>query len=161
MQVITFDGGTLGKRWTVQVIAGTAVQVITFDVGTLPDNATAAQVDAAAAFRDTYLHLTSLLHAIALQTLCQDCDVRNLVLHDSLETEPQLDARRAQLQRAATKRRTAAAAERPRSRSVERELFAETHVGMASWRDMFMLRGRAARGAPLHLLCMVLKLGRN
>lgn len=98
------------------------LQVITFDTGALPDDASAEQLRDCAIFRDTYLHITSLLHAIAIQTLCNDAPGADLVMHDSLAHTPAADARQERLD----------------------TIFGRTHMGMSSWQDVFMLRGRAS-----------------
>lgn len=49
--------------------------------------------------------------------------MRNMVPHDSLGSAPKADAREAEREHAA--------------------LHSRTHMGMASWKDVFMLRGRA------------------
>lgn len=97
------------------------LQVITFDTGVLPNDATAEQLQDTAIFRDTYLHITSLLHAIAIQTLCSEGPGVDIVMHDSVAQTPAADARREHLG----------------------DIFGRTHMGMASWQDIFMLRGRA------------------
>lgn len=94
--------------------------MITFDTGALPDNATAEQLRDAAIFRDTYLHITSLLHAIAIQSLCSEGHGADLVMHNSLAQSPTADARQQHVD----------------------AIFGRTHMGMASWHDVFMLRGR-------------------
>jgi hypothetical protein len=104
----------------VNLIAHVFAQVITFDIGALPEDATEEQLQEAAVFRDTYLHLSSLLHATALQALCKEDDGRNLVIHNSLHQTPKEDARQEELE------------------SVQAQ-----HMGMASWQDLFVLRGRA------------------
>lgn len=109
-------------------------QVVTFDVGTLPNDATAEQLEQAAIFRDTYLHLTSLLSAMAIQALIGDADPQNLIMHNSLSQEPQMDAREARLQATASSAVSAG------------------HMGMASWHNIFDLRGRAC--SPLRSRCL-------
>jgi hypothetical protein len=69
-------------------------------------------------FRDTYLHLTSLLHAIALQSLCKEDNSRNFSMHNSLHQTPKEDAREEEV------------AGNGQQRS------------MAPWHDIFMSRGR-------------------
>lgn len=64
------------------------VQVLTFDQGTLPDAPTPDQAEAASRFRDNIVHLVSLLHAVALQTLREDYDMENLTVHDSMQAAP-------------------------------------------------------------------------
>lgn len=109
------------------------VQVVTFDVGALPEDASEETLTEAAVFRDTYLHLTSLLHATAFQSLCKDDDSRNFIMHNSLHQTPKEDAR-------------------------EEELCGTVHaqhMGMASWQDLFILRGRTTRLNPPLFLCSV------
>lgn len=100
--------------------------MITFDTGALPDNASAEELRDAAIFRDTYLHITSLLHAIAIQTLCSEGPRADLVMHDSLAQSPAADARLQNLD----------------------AIFGRTHMGMSSWHDVFMLRGRVLPPPP-------------
>lgn len=109
------------------------VQVITFDTGALPDDASAEQLHDTAIFRDTYLHITSLLHAVAIQTLCSEGPGVDIVMHDSLAHSPAADARQ----------------EHPG------DIFGRTHMGMASWQDIFMLRGRAPLPCPASAACPV------
>eukprot|EP00892_Ulva_mutabilis_P012037 jgi/Ulvmu1/9205/UM005_0305.1 len=116
--------GCTNMRLMSQRFADAVVQVITFDTGALPDNATQEELRDAAIFRDTYLHISSLLHAIAIQTLCSEGPRADLVMHDSLAQSPAADARREHLG----------------------AIFGRTHMGMASWHDVFMLRGRAPQG---------------
>ena len=95
---------------------------MTFDVGALPEDAPEETLTDAAVFRDTYLHLTSLLHATALQSLCKEENTRNFIMHNSLHHTPKEDAR---------------------EEEVAAAIHAQ-HMGMASWQDLFILRGRAS-----------------
>jgi hypothetical protein len=54
------------------------VQCVTFDRTCLPVGATDKQVESHERFRDTLVHLISLLHAVGLETLREDYDFDNL-----------------------------------------------------------------------------------
>lgn len=113
-----------GDKHAVQLVyrrceGNVCMQVVTFDVGALPEDASEETLTEAAVFRDTYLHITSLLHATALQSLCKNEDTRNFIMHNSLHQTPKEDAREQELH----------------------DVHAQ-HMGMASWQDLFVLRGR-------------------
>lgn len=74
--------GCTNLQMMSQRFCDSVVQVLTFDAGTLLENASEGELLEAATFRDAYAHLTSLLHAVALQTLRQDYNLHNLCEHN-------------------------------------------------------------------------------
>lgn len=70
-----------------------ATQAIYFDRGTVPSDATDEQIEACRDFCETFSHLMSLLHALALQNLRRDWDLDNLIHHHEYESKPDMNIR--------------------------------------------------------------------
>lgn len=61
------------------------VQCSTFDQASLPVAATQEEIEGHVRFRDTLVHLVSLMHAVGLATLREDYDLDNLCVSPSLD----------------------------------------------------------------------------
>lgn len=59
-----------------------------FERDTLKQNATVKEQVASKEFCEALCHLMSLLHAVALQNLRRDWDLKNLAIHDSESSQP-------------------------------------------------------------------------
>ncbi|CAD7698726.1 unnamed protein product [Ostreobium quekettii] len=90
-----------GRYWegrsTLQVMSAkwsdVVTQVLNFDMGTLPADLDDEGKRRARRFGDTFVHLISLLHAVALQSLRRDWELSNLRPHDQGQPEPPMDPR--------------------------------------------------------------------
>ncbi|GMH38627.1 hypothetical protein BSKO_06511 [Bryopsis sp. KO-2023] len=71
--------------------ADAVIQVLNFDFGTLPLDIDEAGKIRARKFADTYVHLISLMHGVAVQNLRRDWDLDNLTSHDENSPAPPLD----------------------------------------------------------------------
>ncbi|CAD7699638.1 unnamed protein product [Ostreobium quekettii] len=78
----------MSAKWSDAVI-----QVLNFDFGTLPPDLDDEGKRRARRFGDTFVHLMSLLHAVAVQNLRKDWELDNLRPHDQGQPEPPMDPR--------------------------------------------------------------------
>ncbi|GMH35646.1 hypothetical protein BSKO_03514 [Bryopsis sp. KO-2023] len=68
-----------------------ATQAIFFDRGTLVDDADEKALWESKIFCESFVHLMSLLHALALQNFRRDWDLDNLSNHHTVESEPNMN----------------------------------------------------------------------
>lgn len=61
-------------------LVDTVMQAYAFDAKTLPRNATDEQITEHHRFMNNLVHLSSLLHAVALATLRDDYDMENIMV---------------------------------------------------------------------------------
>lgn len=71
--------------------ADAVIQVLNFDFGTLPNDLDEEGKLRAGRFGDTFVHLISTMHGVAIQNLRRDWDLANLSPHDGSTAPPPLD----------------------------------------------------------------------
>lgn len=116
----------MSSKWTDAVI-----QVLNFDFGSLPDDLDDEGIKKAVKFGDTFVHLISLMHGVAIQNLRRDWDLKNTAVHDEKSTPPPIDAT---------------------------ELSIRGH-GQFSWKDIFYLRSDRRHKEKYHQVMKIHILG--
>eukprot|EP00892_Ulva_mutabilis_P004192 jgi/Ulvmu1/2144/UM129_0003.1 len=92
-----WEGRTQLQQMTSK-LTDSVVMALQFDKTAVPKaNATPEQLEQHAWFRDTFVHLISLMHAVALATLREDFNMENLVAHDSFAQAPRYNVRSSDL----------------------------------------------------------------
>lgn len=77
----------MSSKW-----ADAVIQVLNFDFGTLPADLDDEGIKKAVKFGDTFVHLISLMHGVAIQNLRRDWDLDNMDVHDERNAPPPIDA---------------------------------------------------------------------
>lgn len=75
-----YNEGRTALQTLTSKLVDSVMQALAFDGRTLPKDATPDQLAGHLRFKNNLVHLTSLLHAVALATLRDDYDMENIMV---------------------------------------------------------------------------------